>query len=111
MLVHIADSGTPRLRAADDFGSLSVRAEASAPGWETLSRTLRAAGAGEVAGAHAWLDVAWLRAAAGDRDAGWHDRFAAMLGHAEAHGWLSADGRRVRAHVDWGRAGRKADTE
>jgi hypothetical protein len=103
MQVHISDGGrgTPRLNTAEELTALSVRAEASAPDWTTLARTLRTAGAGEVADDHAWLDIAWLRAAAGDRDAGWHDAFAAMLEYAEVHGWLSADGRRVRAHVDW----------
>jgi hypothetical protein len=104
MLVYIADGGrgTPQLRTAEDLGALSVRAEASPPDWDVLSRTLRVAGAGEVAGDHAWLDISWLRTLAGERGPDWHDGFTAMLGYAGAHEWLSADGRRVRAHVEWG---------
>ncbi len=102
MLVYIPDGGrgTPQLRTAEDLGALSVRAEASSLDWDILSRTLRAVGAGEVAGDHAWLDIVWLRTAAGERDQDWHDGFTAMLDYANAHGWLSDDGRRVRAHVD-----------
>lgn len=93
---------TPQLCTAEDLDALSVRAEASAPDWDFLSRTLRGAGAGEVVGDHAWLDISWLRAAAGERDQDWLAGFTGMLDFAGAQGWLSADGRRVRAHVDWG---------
>jgi hypothetical protein len=48
-----------------------------------------------------WLDLAVLRArarlAATAQD--WPDRWAAMLAAAERAGWLSGDGRAVRAHV------------
>ncbi|MDQ0381390.1 hypothetical protein [Amycolatopsis thermophila] len=105
MVVYVPDDGrgVPQLCRAEDLGALSVRAAAGAPRWELLSRTLGAAGAGEVAGEHAWLDVAWLRSAAGDRDQNWHDGFTRMLAYASDLGWVSADGGRVRAHVEWGR--------
>ncbi|GAA3567022.1 hypothetical protein GCM10022222_58670 [Amycolatopsis ultiminotia] len=102
MVVYLSGDGTgaPQLRTAEDLRTLSVRVGMRTPDRETLSRTFRAAGAGEFAGDHAWLDISWLRSAAGERDQDWHDRFTGMLGHAAAHGWLSADGSRVRAHVD-----------
>ncbi|MCD2114908.1 hypothetical protein [Rhodococcus rhodochrous] len=101
MLVYMPDGGrgTPQLRTAEDLGALSVRVDASSLDWDILSKTLRAAGAGEVVGAHAWLDISWLRAAAGKREQDWHRGFTAMLDYAAAHGWLSDDGRRVRAHI------------
>jgi hypothetical protein len=107
VLVYISDAGrgAPRLCAAADLGALAVRTETDAPDWEALSRTLGVAGAGEVIGGHVWLDIGWLRTAAGERDREWHDGFARMVQYAAAHGWLSADGGRVRAHVDWGSAG------
>jgi hypothetical protein len=94
MRVHISETGTLRLHAAEDLAALSVRVEGDVPDWTVLAPTLRAAGD------HAWLDVSWLRTAAGERDQDWHDGFTAMLGHAAARGWLSADGDRVRAHID-----------
>jgi hypothetical protein len=107
MLVHISDGGrgVPRLFRAEDLGALSVRAETRSPDWETLARTLGVAGAGEVVGGHTWLNISWLRTAAGPRDREWYDQFASMVAHAGAHDWLSADGSRVRAHVDWGPRG------
>jgi hypothetical protein len=105
MFVYIPDKGLgpPQLRTAEDLAELFVRAVPSSPDWDMLSRSLRVAGAGEVIDDHAWLEVSWLRAAAGERDQNWHDGFAGMLDYAQAHSWLSADGRRVRAHVEWGR--------
>ncbi|MGW4591034.1 hypothetical protein [Amycolatopsis thermoflava] len=93
----------PQLCRAEDLSALSVRAAAESPRWGLLSRALGAAGAGEVAGDHVWLDVSWLRSAAGDRDQDWHDGFTRMLDQAARQGWVSADGGRVRAHVEWGR--------
>lgn len=104
MFVYIPDcgGGTPRLYSADDLGALSVRMEASPADWDALARTLRAAAAGEVADGYVWLDISWLRDAAGESAPEWRDGFARMLDYAGAHGWRSADGRRLRAHVDWG---------
>jgi hypothetical protein len=93
-----------RLCTAEELSALSVRAETGSPDWENRSRTPCVAGAGEVAGGDAWRDISQLRAAAGERGQEWYDAFADMLAYAEAYGWLSADGRRVRAHVDWGLA-------
>ncbi|TDD27918.1 hypothetical protein E1218_09010 [Kribbella turkmenica] len=101
MLVHIG-AGMPRLCSAEDLDALSVGVEASSADWEGLASTLRSAAAGDVADGHVWLDISWLRAASGDPGQAWQDRFARMLGYAGDHGWLSPDGRRVRAHVDWG---------
>jgi hypothetical protein len=107
MFVQVVDGGrgAPRLCMAEDLGALSVRAATGSPDSETLSRTLGLAGAGEVIDGYAWLDISWLRAAAGERDQGWNDGFARMVDYAGVHGWLSADGSRVRAHVDWRLAG------
>ncbi len=105
MVVYVPDGGpaVPQVCRAEDLSALSVRAVAESPRWGLLSRALGAAGAGEVAGDHVWLDVSWLRSAAGDRDQDWHDGFTRMLDHAARQGWVSADGGRVRAHVEWGR--------
>jgi hypothetical protein len=106
MLVLISDRelDAPRLCMAEELGSLSVRAETDTTDWDALAWSLAVARAGEVAGGHAWLDISWLREAAGERDARWEGGFEGMVAHAGEYGWLSADGNRVRAHVDWGPA-------
>jgi hypothetical protein len=52
-----------------------------------------------------WVPVERVRSlAAGRVAAGWDDEFSAMLIYAETKGWLSADGKAIRAHVEWGPA-------
>jgi hypothetical protein len=41
------------------------------------------------------------RMAAGQVDAQWADRFAAMLDFADSQGWLIDDGAGIRAHCEW----------
>lgn len=49
------------------------------------------------------LDLAFLRvhAEAGGVGDDWGERWQAMIDYAARKGWLSADGRLVRAHVEW----------
>ena len=105
MIVDIPSSGEgPQLVSADDLTSLSVRVHAKTVDPGAVSSTLRSAGAGDVADGHAWLDVTWLLTAAGAPGPDWPGRFAAMLDYAKGRGWLSSDGRRVRAHIEPGTA-------
>ena len=102
MFVYVAAGADgPYVRSAEDLSTLSVRVDTGPGDWDALARTLHGAAAGEVSGAHAWLDTGWLRAAAGDTGADWTARFDRMLDVAAAHGWLSTDRRLVRAHVEW----------
>lgn len=101
MFVYIAENGKgAQLISADDLTSLSVRVEANTVDPAAIASMLRSAGAGDVAADHVWLDISWLRAAAGTPGPDWPHRFAAMLQYAQTHGWLSPDGRRVRAHLE-----------
>lgn len=101
MFVSISSSGHgPQLMSVDDLTSLAVRVHAKAVDPGAVSSTLRSAGAGDVADGHAWLNIGWLRTAAGTPGPDWPDRFAAMLEYAKDRGWLSSDGRRVRAHIE-----------
>jgi hypothetical protein len=101
MFVYIAEKGKgPQLVSADDLTSLSVRVEASPVDPAAISWMLRTAGAGDVAADHVWLDISWLRSAAGTPGPDWPQRFAAMLEYARTRGWLSPDGLRVRAHLE-----------
>ncbi|GAA5051614.1 hypothetical protein HNP84_006419 [Thermocatellispora tengchongensis] len=70
-----------------------------------LDAALAGAGAGSATDAEtdAEIDIGWVRSAAvgaGGVGGDWADRFAAMLAYAGRKGWLTADGRRVRAHVE-----------
>lgn len=84
-----------------DCGSLSVR-NADGLTDDELAARAAAAGLGELlASGHLMVPVATLRALAGDRvGPGWEDDLAAMLAYAAGRGWTSADGQRVRAHIE-----------
>jgi hypothetical protein len=84
------------LEAAEVFTDL--HAELHGVDTATAADALSAAGAGGLDGDHAWLDIAWLRAAGPDDDA-WRGQFDGMIAYATSKGWVDEPGRRVRAHV------------
>lgn len=50
----------------------------------------------------AWVSIAALRAWDGLRgDQAWQDGLGAMIKAATPHGWVSADQRAIKAHVEW----------
>lgn len=61
---------------------------------------------GRLDGNHAWLHIEMLRDAAAEgvhADAAeWRASFDQMIAYATGKGWVSDDGRDVRAHVDTG---------
>ena len=71
---------------------------------DDLDRVLRASGWGMTDGAaEALISVEMvLRAASGRVTASWNDNFKIMIDYARDRGWLSADERFVRAHVETG---------
>lgn len=85
----------------DDCTSLAVRV--TGVPLDRLGDLLDAAGLGRSVGdGHAELVVSRLRALAstGVTGADWPARWDGMLAYAGRHGWLSADGATVRAHVE-----------
>lgn len=83
--------------AVEDAGNLrELRVDAAGADDATASAALRDAGLGELAGEHAWLDIAALRTA-GSGDDEWLAGFADMIRYATREGWVKGD--RVRAHV------------
>lgn len=53
-------------------------------------------------GKTAWVSIAALRNWDGlAGDLAWQDGLSAMITAATPHGWISADGRTIRAHVEW----------
>lgn len=105
MFVEVAEHapGEPQLRAKEDLDRLAIHVSSGVSS-VALARTLRGAQVGEMDGGHAWLEISWLRSAAGERDREWQEAFVGMLERADTHGWLSEDRRRVRAHVEWERS-------
>ena len=84
----------------DDLKRLSVESRLTDPG--QVATALHRAGAGRLDGDHAWLDTDFLRRTAAPAEpATWTTEFDAMIRYADRHGWVSPDGRQVRAHVDW----------
>jgi hypothetical protein len=67
-----------------------------------LDRVLAGSTLGRTLGADVLVTVdAVRRLAAGAVAAGWEADFAAMLDYARSRGWLTDDGREIRAHVEW----------
>jgi len=84
----------------DDCTSLDVRLDGV--GRSELAARLTDSGLGQYDGSdHVALDVAGLHdlAQAGAVGPGWPARWAAMLAYADTKGWLTDDGRAVRAHL------------
>jgi hypothetical protein len=70
---------------------------------EEASEVLERAGLGRFQDAEtAFLDVAALRAAAEPRAkaANWQSQWDAMIAHARAQGWLSADGASLQVRIE-----------
>jgi hypothetical protein len=94
------------LRDAEDFRSFKVvtlGGAGEAGEAPRLADAVAAVGKVDDDG-HVWLSTAAVVELAGARGAepDWAESFAAMLAYAESHGFLSADGMRVRAHVERG---------
>jgi hypothetical protein len=80
----------------DDLRRLQVETELTGP---ATASSLERAGAGHVDGEYAWLSVGYLRTAGAAAGEEWTRGFDTMIDFARGHGWLSTDGRTVRAHV------------
>ena len=96
MLVLITDSGVC-VYQPHDFGSLAL--ETRGPSDAAIA-TLRSSGlASGVSDGHAWLSIAALKEAAAVGEDEWAARFDQMIDSVRPHGWVSEDGRQVRAHL------------
>jgi len=69
-----------------------------------LDLALAGAGLGHLAddGDNAWVSVEGVRRlAVGHVGPAWDSEFAAMVEYAAGKGWLSPEGDKLRAHVEW----------
>lgn len=99
MLVTLEADGAV-VRDADDCGRLHL---ATALDDGPLRVALRDTGLGEPGpDGDVWLDLAVLRSRAElvATEPDWAQRWSAMVAYAERRGWLSADGRAVRVHIE-----------
>lgn len=95
------ERGSLSLEEPDNVRTFDVRCRESLTEAD-LRAVLTLADAGELidGGRHVMVDVAAVRRlAAGRVHADWAGEFEAMVQFAARQGWVSPDGRRVRAHV------------
>jgi hypothetical protein len=64
-----------------------------------VDSALRQSGAGLMAGTQALISISWIKSQATVTQ-DWLAGFDAMLAFAGSRGWLSADGKSVRGHVE-----------
>jgi len=89
-----------------DVTAFSVRCPADLDR-DGLAASVEKAELGEILDSgHVMVPVATIRRMAGDLvGPGWADDLAGMLAYAASKGWTSADGSRVRAHIERVRPG------
>ncbi len=71
-------------------------------GGDDVGRALAAASVGRTDGHDALVDVDGVRRlAVGSVGPTWEADFLAMLDYARGRGWLTDEGKSIRAHVEW----------
>lgn len=99
MRVLITDAGV-QVEEPNDFGSLALVTRVPL---DTTVATLQSSGlAPGIEDGHAWLSITVLKRAAATGDDGWAGRFDQMIDAVRPYGWVSEDGRHVRAHLEDG---------
>lgn len=97
MFISIDKDGKLALREPDDFKRLHIE---MSDGEVTRDETDRALGSIATRdNDDFWIEVAALRKLGRAGDAAWESSFDAMIASVRKFGWLSPDGRRVRAHL------------
>jgi hypothetical protein len=93
-------TGLLELVEADDFRRFHVQLVGSA---DVAAAAAALQPVGRLDGDVAWIRLEGLRQLAGERRTPrWEAELARMLEFAKARGWLSADGREIQAHCEWG---------
>ncbi len=101
MYVEISPTDDAAVKDPENLRELAVRAPGGLAQQE-VEQALAAAGLGVVDNGHAWLEVAQLRASGTAQPPQWAEGFDGMIAFAKSRGWISEDGRSVRAHIDYG---------
>ncbi len=98
-MIVVAEGGAARLEEAENLKGFNLLARYSEGDLDSVGAAL--ADAGRVGDGHAWIDEAWLRTAAGPRDAAWKSDFDKMVAFAKSKGWYDEPTRSIRAHIEW----------
>jgi hypothetical protein len=96
MFISIEKDGKLALREPDDFKRLHIEASNDVTR-DQIDRAL-----GSIAtrdNDDFWIEVAALKRLGHAGDAAWESGFDAMIASVRKFGWISPDGRRVRAHL------------
>jgi hypothetical protein len=96
MIVLVTASGA-RLLEAYHFRSFALQTTLSSTDLAAQAEAAVFTLAGD---GHAWVQLAWLRRQPAAADPGWRTQLERMVEQARPYGWISADGRAVRAHVE-----------
>ena len=97
MFISIDRDGKLALREPDDFKRLHIEASDGGVTPDDIDRAL-----GSIATRDSddfWIEVAAMKQLGRTGDAAWENSFDAMITSVRKFGWLSPDGRRVRAHL------------
>lgn len=101
MIVAVDAAHVVRLEHPHDFKRFHVEIAASRAEFAALQRAFAPFGTIDDE-QHAWIDAGVLRAWPGlAGDAAYQSGLAPMLDYAARKGWMSPDGKRVRAHIVW----------
>ena len=98
-MIVVAEAGAARVDDAENLKGFKLLARYAEGDLISVGAAL--AGAGRIADGHAWIDEAWLRIAAGERDTAWNGDFDKMVAFAKSKGWYDEPTRSIRAHIDW----------
>lgn len=94
-MIVVVTPGGARVEEPEVLDALSVRLD----GLQRRDVAAALGAAGDFDGEHVWLEEDYLRTA-GPSDASWRSSFDDMVAFARSRGWSSADGRRIRAHLE-----------
>ncbi len=100
MKLVLAEDGTLSIAEAENFRGFHIEPAAGlGASWATVPPFASIATPADEKD-HFWIDADALASLPGERgDAGWQDRFWAMLKKVEPYGYADLAARRVKAHV------------
>jgi hypothetical protein len=91
---------TDRAETTVSDGADLKRLDAVVHGTGDIAATLGGHGAMDDDGSHLWIDIAWLRIAAGaGQPDTWPAQFDGMVAYATSKGWSNPDHTRLRVHL------------
>jgi hypothetical protein len=100
MILVVSGEGHTQLLESDDLQRLRCDIALAADDSDAAQAALD--GIASLDHGHAWISTTWLRKT-GNLNNGqdWPARFETMIDRARPHGWVSADGLSVKAHIVW----------